>query len=274
MEVLKELEKNVVSFIYEISKMFNLTSPLGIILLIVDIILVTFLVVYIIRLVKDTRAKQIVKGIAILIAFSIISKLCHFVILSFILDNVMTYGVLLLIVVFQPELRSALEKIGRSKFKDFFDDGAKDIYKHVINEIAKATEIMSLKRYGALIVIERSTKIGEVIKDGTELSAKVSSKLIQNIFTPKAPLHDGAIIIDGTIIKAASCILPLASENNLDSDLGTRHRAGVGITEVSDAIVIIVSEETGTISLVEDGKMKRGLNYEELVKSLNEKLKR
>ena len=180
----------------------------------------------------------------------------------------MIHGMILVIVVFQPELRSALEKIGRKNIAQIFDFDDKLRDKQVISEIVKAVEIMSLKKIGALIVIEQSTKINDVIRDGVDVSAKVSSELIQTIFNPRTPLHDGAVIIKNNQIKAAKCVLPLASENLVPRDVGTRHRAAIGMSEVSDALVIVVSEETGIISFVEDGKMKRNLNGDKLTSIL------
>ena len=148
------------------------------------------------------------------------------------------------------------------------------LVKHSISEIVKAVEIMSLKKIGALIVIERNSKITDVLKEGISLSAKVSSELIQNIFMPRTPLHDGAIVIEKTQILAAKCILPLASEVSVPKNLGTRHRAAVGITEISDALVVVVSEETGTISLAEAGKLTRNLTGERLRELLIAKVDR
>ncbi|MNO99389.1 DNA integrity scanning protein DisA [compost metagenome] len=196
------------------------------------------------------------------------------VILNFILTNLMTYGMLLFIVVFQPELRSAFEKIGRSKFVDVFDMDDNLLQKHTVSEVVKAVEIMSLKKIGALIVIERHTKLSEVLKEGVNISSKVSNELLQNIFMPRTPLHDGAVIIEQNQIKAAKCILPLASENNVPRSLGTRHRAAVGVTEISDSLVVIVSEETGIISLAEGGKLKRELTGDSLKELLLKKLDR
>ena len=225
-------------------------------------------------MIKKTRAGQIFKGIVLLFGLLVISKLFNMVILKFILTNFLTYGILLLIVVFQPELRNAFEMLGRRRIVDVFDMDDNILVKHSISEIVKAVEIMSLKQIGALIVIERSTKVTEVLKEGVGLSAKVSSELIQNIFMPRTPLHDGAIVIDKNQILAAKCILPLASEISVPKNLGTRHRAAVGITEISDALVVVVSEETGIISLVESGKLTRNLTGDELKALLIEKLDR
>ena len=243
---------------------FDLSSPYRVVMLILDIAIVAVIVYYIYILIKKTRAVQIFKGFLILLLLLALSELLNLVILNFILKNFLTYGMILIIIVFQPELRSALEKLGRRNFTNIFDFDDKLRDKQVISEIVKAVEIMSLKKIGALIVIEQSTKIDDIIREGVDLSAKVSSELIQTIFNPRTPLHDGAIIIEKNQIKAAKCVLPLASENVVPKNVGTRHRAAIGMSEVSDSLVIVVSEETGIISFVEDGKIKRDLNGDKL----------
>lgn len=261
-----------IDLMYKLADMLNLNSPWRVFILIIDVLIVSFIVYYIYRLIKQTRAEQIVKGIFIIFILLIISKIFNMVILNFILTNLLTYGMLLFIVIFQPELRSAFEKIGRNKFADVFDMNENILVKHTISEIVKAVDIMSLKKIGALIVIERDTKISEIVKEGIDVSAKVSNELLQNIFTPRTPLHDGAVIIRGNQISAAKCILPLASENDVPKSLGTRHRAAVGISEIADVLVIVVSEETGTISLAVDGKLKRDLTGDELKDILLKKM--
>lgn len=261
---MKNLWNLIVDFMYKLKDILELTSAWRVIVLVVDITLVAFIIYYVIRIIKQTRAMQIVKGILMLFILMIVSKALNLVILDFILTNVMTYGMLLFIVVFQPELRNAFEKLGRKKIVDIFDFDDKLKNKQIVSEIVKAVEIMSLKKIGALIVIEQSTKIADIAREGVDLSAKVSSELLQTIFIPRTPLHDGAVVIGENKIKAASCVLPLASENVVPKNLGTRHRAAVGMSEVSDALVIVVSEETGTISFVESGKMKRDLTGEKL----------
>lgn len=263
-----------VSVMYKLKDIFDLTSWSRYLIFILDIIIVTFIIYYLFRIVKKTRAGQIVKGIFIVCILFIIAKVFNMVILNFLLTNFLSYGVILLIIVFQPELRNVFEKLGRSKIVDVFDMDDNILVKHAISEIVKAVEIMSLKKIGALIVIERNTQITDVLKEGVSLSAKVSSELIQNIFMPRTPLHDGAIVIDKTEILAAKCILPLASEVAVEKNLGTRHRAAVGITEISDALVVVVSEETGTISLAEEGKLIRDLNSDKLKDLLLKKLDR
>lgn len=248
--------------IEKIKQMFDLSSPFRVIMTILDVALVVIIIYYVLRLLKKTRAIQIAKGFVIIMVFMVLSELLELKVLKFILDNFLTYGVLLVIVVFQPELRSALEKLGRKSQIFDFDDKIKD--KQVISEIVKAVEIMSLKKIGAIIVMEQSTKINDIVREGVDLSAKVSSELIQTIFNPRTPLHDGAIIIDNDKIQAASCVLPLASENIVPRNMGTRHRAAIGVSEVSDALVIVVSEETGRISFAEDGKIKTDLTGDKL----------
>lgn len=264
----------IIEFMYLLKDVLDLTSPWRVFVLVMDLAIVLFIAYYIIRILRQTRAKQIVKGILMLVFLVIIAKVFNMVILNFILTNFVTYGVILLIVVFQPEIRNVFEKLGRSKLVGVFDMDDNIMVKHSISEIVKAVEIMSLKKIGALIVIERNIKVSEVLKEGINLSAKVSSELIQNIFMPRTPLHDGAIVIDKSEILAAKCILPLASEVSVPKNLGTRHRAAVGITEISDALVIVVSEETGIISLVENGKLRRELTGDTLKELLLTKLDR
>ena len=259
-----DLSVKFFNFLSNIKNAFDLSSPFRVVMLILDVAIVAVVVYYIYLLIKKTRAVQIFKGFLIVLALLAVSELLDLVILNFILENFLTYGMILMIIVFQPELRSALEKLGRKNFTNIFDFDDKIRDKQVISEIVKAVEIMSLKKIGAIIVIEQSTKINDIIREGVDLSAKVSSELIQTIFNPRTPLHDGAIIIENNQIKAAKCVLPLASENMVPRNVGTRHRAAIGMSEVSDALVIVVSEETGIISFVEDGKMKRDLNGDKL----------
>lgn len=268
---MKSLINNFIDFTYKMVGTLHLDSPIRVIILIADIAIVVLIAYYIFKLIKQTRAEQIFKGILIIFLLLILSNVFNMVILNFLLTNLMTYGMLLFIVVFQPELRSAFERIGRSKIVDVFDLDENILVKHTISEIVKAVEIMSLKKIGALIVIQKHTKLADVLKEGVNLSARVSNELIQNIFMPRTPLHDGAIIVEQNQITAAKCILPLASENNVPKSLGTRHRAAVGITEVSDSLVIVVSEETGIISLAEGGKLKRDLTGDSLKELLLKK---
>ena len=268
------LLSNFGELINKFINIYDLSSPLRIITFIIDIAIVIFFVTYIYKIIKKTRAGHIFKGFVLLFALLVVAKVFNMVILNFILTNFLTYGVLILIVVFQPEIRNVFEKLGRSKIVDVFDMDENILVKHSISEIVKSVEIMSLKQIGALIVFERNIKLSEVLKEGITLNAKVSSELIQNIFMPRTPLHDGAVVIDKSQILAAKCILPLASEVSVPKSLGTRHRAAVGITEISDALVVVVSEETGTISLAESGKITRNLSPEKLKELLFVKMDR
>lgn len=265
---MQNLSVKFFNLLSSIKTAFDISSPFRVVMLILDVAIVAVIVYYIYRLIKQTRAVQIFKGFLMLLGLLAVSELLNLVILNFLLKNFLTYGVILVIIVFQPELRSALEKLGRKNITSIFDFDDKIRDKQVISEIVKAVEIMSLKKIGALIVIEQSTKINDIIREGVDVSAKVSSELIQTIFNPRTPLHDGAIIIEDNQIKAAKCVLPLASENMVPRNVGTRHRAAIGMSEVSDALVIVVSEETGIISYVEDGKIKRDLNGDKLTSIL------
>ena len=272
--MLQTIWLKIIDLMYLLKDVLNLTSPLRVVILVFDVAIVSFVSFYVVKILRQTRAKQIIKGILLFFLLVIVAKIFDMVILNFILTNFITYGVILLIVVFQPEIRNVFENIGRKKLVDIFDMNDNILVKHSIAEIVKSVEIMSLKKIGALIVIERSTNVSEVLKEGITLSAKVSAELIQNIFMPRTPLHDGAIVINKSEILAAKCILPLASEVAVPKSLGTRHRAAVGITEISDALVIVVSEETGIISLVENGKLTRELTGDELKELLLLKLDR
>ena len=191
--------------------------------------------------------------------------------LNYILGGAMQIGAFALIVIFQPELRNLLERMGRFKVGNIIDFAAdttdEEIYR-VIDSVAQAAADMSETRTGALIVMERTTKLGEFISTGTTLDATVSSGLLENIFVPNTPLHDGAVIIRNNRIVTAGCLLPLTANNNLSRDLGTRHRAAIGLSEVTDAVIIVVSEETGKISIAMNGSLTRNLSKESLSKAL------
>ena len=251
--------------IYGIADYLRLDNPVRAALLIVDVLIVVFMFVYLYKIIKKTRAEQIAKGIILLLLLLTVSKLLDLVILNFIFDNFMTYGIVTLIIVFQPELRSAFEKIGRSsKIYSVFDIESDISTRQTVSEIVKATEILSLKKIGMIVVIQKKILVGDILKDGVNIYSRVSSELLQNIFMPRTPLHDGAVVIEKNQILAAKCILPLAIENTTLKGLGTRHRAAVGMSEVSDAIIVVVSEETGTISVAENGKVIRDLTGENL----------
>ncbi len=244
-----------------------------------DIVIVTFLVYSLIKLVQQTRAAQLIKGILVLSAAYFLAEILHFNTLSFIMRNIFQFGVLALIVVFQPELRRALEQVGRTKIRSirFFGitstyDNSKRETEEMILEVADATEKMAGTKTGALIVLEKTTKLGEVISTGTIVDAKPSAALIGGIFFPNSPLHDGAMVIRDARIYAAGCFLPLSDTNRISKDLGTRHRAAIGMSEVSDAVVVVVSEETGTISVAMEGTLMRGYDKHSLIRLLADEL--
>jgi diadenylate cyclase len=241
-----------------------------------DIAIISYVLYKIFYLLKETRAWQLLKGIALIIAVAKLTELIGFTTLAFILNNTIQYIVLALIVLFQPELRRGLEKIGRSRFKNMFNiedmEAKNKRTKEVIEEISKTVSGLSENLTGALIVFERDTKLEDWIGTGTVLDANVDADLISNIFYKGSPLHDGAIVIRDDKIRAARCYLPLTQNTNLPTDLGTRHRAAIGITEQSDALSLIVSEETGKISFAENGKFYRILSIDTLRKVLGEYL--
>ena len=214
---------------------------------IIDIIIVAIIIYYIIKLLRETRAAQLVKGLCLLLAIFIASDWLHLNTLHYMLSSAMQIGVFALVVIFQPELRNMLERIGRLKFGNFFDfggSGSPEDTEMMIESVVKSACDMSQTKTGALIVIERVTKLNDYIRTGTKIDASVSSRLLENIFVHNTPLHDGAVIISKNRIAAASCLLPLTNNRNLSQDLGTRHRAAIGLSECSDAVVIVVSEET------------------------------
>lgn len=245
---------------------------------IIDILLVSFLIYKAFQLVRETRAEQLIKGIILFVLAYYFSTVLGLKAMSFILINIFQFGVLALIVVFQPELRSALEHLGRSGVGKFrilkFDDGRQEDNK-ILNEIyavCEAAQWLQKDRIGALMLFERKTRLGEIVKTGTIINADISSDIICNIFYPKAPLHDGAMIIREGRVYAAGCFLPLSQNQDLSRELGTRHRAALGISESCDVLVVVVSEETGIISLVQNGVIKRNLNIDTLRAALEKGL--
>lgn len=253
----------------------GLNDPLYIIRTIIDVSIVSWVIYKLIILIKETRAWQLIRGIILILVATELSKLLGLKTINYILSNLLSVLAIGAIVLFQPELRRALEQIGRSRFKDIFsfDEGNSRIHvTAVIEEIVKACTEMAAKYTGALIVIERDTKIGEIINTGTQLDSSISSELLINLFVPDTPLHDGAVIIRDNRVKAAACFLPLTDNPNLSKELGTRHRAALGITEVSDSIAVIVSEESGKISFALNGGLTRNLTPDMLRKALNKNL--
>jgi len=233
-----------------------------------DIIIVTYAIYKGIQLVKGTRAAQLLKGVVILIVCTQLSGWMQLNSTNYILSNTMQVGVFALLVVFQPELRRILEKVGTTTVGKLFSHDSNE--KSDIEEICDAVEYMASQKIGALILIERNTKLGDIMTSGTVLNAKITAQLLINIFMANTPLHDGATVIGNNMIKASACFLPLSHNNTLSKEMGTRHRAAVGVSEVTDCIAIIVSEETGKISFAIDGEITRGLT----VKSLRQEIEK
>lgn len=247
----------------------GLVSSIGI-LDFIDIILVSYFLYRLYLVLKNTRAATLLKGLLILAVFSMVSRWGNLHVISWLLEKGMTIIMVALPVVFQPELRRALEHIGRGKlFHKTSELNAQEL-EDMLEHVADATVTMSKGKVGALMVFERTTGLEERIDTGVPLDALISSGLIQNIFVKDTPLHDGAIIIRGKRIVAASCLLPLSENRNLSQELGTRHRAAIGISEQSDALVLVVSEETGTISIARNGDILRKLNKDDVKTILRE----
>ncbi len=248
---------------------------------IIDILILTLLLYKAIKMIRETRAQQLTKGIVfICIAYFIVRQL-KLKTMGFLLQNFFEWGIIAILIMFQPELRRMLEKVGRTKVSKFnvFSIGNDqhepnyDIWYHAINSITEATVNLASTKTGALIVIERQTKLGEQIDTGTILKSKISSSLLENIFYKNTPLHDGAVIIREGIILAAGCFLPKPQKEELiNKKLGSRHRAGIGMSENSDAIIIIVSEETGSISIAQDGQLTKGFTKENLLTHLRREI--
>lgn len=228
---------------------------------IIDILVIAFIIYKALEFLRETRAGQLIKGIAILILVYAIADWWNLATLQWTLSKVMDSAIIAAAVIFQPELRRILEKVGRTDFKrgQLFD-GGEDAIVSCIDNVSRAAGTMQAQKIGALIVFERKTQLGEIINTGTVLDAKSSVSVINNVFFPKSPLHDGAMIIRDGRVYAAGCILPLTQRDDISASLGTRHRAAIGMTENSDAVVLVVSEETGTISIVSNGQIRRDFN--------------
>jgi len=234
---------------------------------VVDILLVTYVIYKLIMVIRGTKAVQLLKGITVIVVVWFLSSLLQLKTLNFIMTQAITYGVLAIIIIFQPELRRALEQLGRGRFfsRELQEE---EIRKQAIEAIVKATTYMAKRRIGALISIERETGLNEYIETGIPIEAQITSQLLINIFIPNTPLHDGAVIIKDGEIKAAACYLPLSESPFISKELGTRHRAAIGVSEVTDCVTIVVSEETGAISITKNGEIYRNLTEERLTELL------
>ena len=234
---------------------------------IVDITVVAFVLYQLLLLIRKTRAEQVLKGVVFLFFIYFVTKGLRLNTIAWILENTINFGITAVVIVFHPEIRRALEQIGRGRFFErsllLGDDKDRDV-QNIVDGIADAVANMSKTRTGALIVVEKQTGINEIIETGVKIDARLTRELLENIFVPNTPLHDGAVVIRGDRIAAAGCFLPLTENPNLSKQLGTRHRAALGITESSDALAIIVSEETGVISMAQNGKLTRYLDIDGL----------
>jgi diadenylate cyclase len=240
---------------------------------ILDILIVTFLIYKILNLAKSRSTLQILKAVLFLLVLSYVSSAVGLNALNYVVSKTIEVGLIALVVVFQPELRRALERLGGSSLRGFLTPkvSAGEAEK-MIEEVVSACRTMSRQKIGALMVFERKSNLDEYFKTGTVVDATLSAELIKNIFFPKAALHDGAVVIRDWRIAAAGCVLPLTQSPHLSRELGTRHRAAIGITEHTDAVVVVVSEETGVISCVSAGNLRRYLTADALAKFLREEL--
>ena len=260
-------ETNVVGY-------FNMLvqSPLKIVTLLLDIFLVGYLFYIVLKLLRGTRAMPLVKGIVFLLVATALSNFLSLRAVHYILTAIGTYGVITIIVIFQPELRRALEQMGSADIRKWFY--FEQVDESFIDRIVTAVYKMSKEKTGALIVFERDMSLDVIMATGVAIDAKVSSELVENVFVPDTPLHDGAMIIRNGRVASASCILPITNREDLDREYGTRHRAAIGLSEQYDAIVVVVSEETGKVSLIINGKIIRGLKEDTLTKELKRRLER
>lgn len=229
---------------------------------IIDIAIIAFVIYKLFSLLRNTRAEQVLKGLIFVLFFASIADILNLNTVSWVMNQFLTVSLVFIIVVFQPELRSALERLGRGR--SLFSSEKIQRDERSINEIVSAMSSLSRQKIGALVVLEREVGLSDIIESGTKLDSDISSELLINIFIPNTPLHDGAVIIRKNTIAAAACYLPLSSSNTIAKELGTRHRAAIGISEKSDCLVVIVSEETGSISVAENGKINRYFDEESL----------
>jgi diadenylate cyclase len=235
----------------------------------IDIVIIAFVIYKALGFIKETRAEQLVKGLLVLVVATVLSGLLHLYAINWILRGVMNFGIIALLIVFQPELRRALERVGRSNIlHPQFPTMDKDDVKSSAAAIVHAVSEFQTNKVGALIILERKVPLNDFVESGTVINSDITEQLLQNLFYVGSPLHDGAVIIRGNKIYAAGVVLPLTRNRSLPKELGTRHRAGIGVTEVSDAFAIIVSEESGIISKAIDGILTRFLDLKDLEKDI------
>ncbi|CAM3612217.1 diadenylate cyclase CdaA [Cytobacillus oceanisediminis] len=238
----------------------------------IDILLVWYVIYKLIMIVKGTKAVQLLKGIFVIILVKVASDKFHLQTLGWMMEQVLLWGFLAIIIIFQPELRRALEQLGRGRFFSRSGNQEEEDQEKLVESIAKAVDYMAKRRIGALISVERETGMGDYIETGIQLDSKISSELLINIFIPNTPLHDGAVIIQKNCVAAAACYLPLSESPFISKELGTRHRAALGISEVTDSITIVVSEETGSVSLTKNGELHRDLKSDAFKDMLSNEL--
>ena len=240
---------------------------------ILEIVIISFLVYELLVWIKNTRAWNLLKGLLVILVFVLFAAVLHLTTILWILENTTTIAVTALLVIFQPELRKALEQLGSRNYMSYlfsFDEGKDNqgFNDKTINELVRATFEMAKVKTGALMVIERGSSLKEIERTGIEINGLVTSQLLINIFEHNTPLHDGAVVIRGNRITAATCYLPLTDNMSISKDLGTRHRAAVGMSEVSDALVIVASEETGKVSVAQGGQLLRNISQKDLREKL------
>lgn len=234
---------------------------------IVDVIIITVIIYQVLKFFKNTKAIHVLKGLAILVVALAVASWIGLPTTTWLLSSLFTSGILIIAVIFQPELRRALENLGRNKL--FTDDSTTDIDDTVL-QITKVCESLSHRKVGALLVFEKNSSLNDIVVTGTKINADVSAHLIENIFEPNTPLHDGAMVLSGNKIIAAGCFLPLSENTTIEKTLGTRHRAALGISEQSDSLTIVVSEETGVISIASGGELTRFFDMDALSRALTE----
>ena len=240
---------------------------------ILDILIVAYIIYRVMKLLKDTSAERLIKGIIILVGIMLLASMLHLTMISWLLQQALNVGLFAIVVVFQPELRRLLEQIGKGNFSRLIVPAdAPDEVESMITATVSACADMSRTKTGALIVFERRERLGEIISTGTMVDAAPSAELIKNIFFKNSPLHDGAMIVRAGRVCAAGCVLPLSGNQSLSRDLGTRHRAAVGMSESADSVLVVVSEETGSISVAIGGMLKRHLSPDMLRKLLENEL--
>ena len=231
---------------------------------IIDILIVTVIIYFLLMMTRQTRASAVLKGLVVLLIATFVSDLLGLTALNWLLMSVVNNGAVVLVILFQPEIRKALEQLGRGPVRENSHAGEGEDQARIIDEIIQCMTDLSRRRVGALIVFEQKTGLKDVIETGTAVDARISAPLLENIFEPNTPLHDGAVVIRGTRVVAGACILTLTEGRGISRELGTRHRAAIGISETTDAIVLIVSEETGIMSMARGGRLTRHLDTKSL----------